>query len=419
MKVKHLILISIFLVVLTVGAVSASDDNQTSVEIVGDADISEEVISEAAEDIVSDSNEESVLKNGSGASKITAAFPRETARGNDLRFNIYSYDELAIGNISLKIDNKNIDFKLKNHYSDYYICVISGLDLSYGQHKWQISYSDKIVSNGTLAVEKITMPTYLEDAYVSEDDDNPWFSVQFYKNALGTVYVYIDGILVYKHALTKNAYTWFPIDVSSSLTYGEHDLKIVLDTGSSKVTRSGKWSYIYKINYTFTEEISGKDYIVSLNVPANVSGKLNVEINGKKYSADAVQGKATIRVSNLAGGYYTSRVTFVSDDENISHTSEVMIKPAYKLAMNTLKVKKSAKKLTLKAKLLINEKIGAGKKVKFKFNKKTYKVKTNKKGIAKLTIKGKAIKRLKVGKKVSYQVSYGNVVVKKTAKVKR
>lgn len=416
MKVRHIILIAIFLVVLTIGAVSASDDNQTVVE----ADADDEVISEVSEDVLSDSGEENVLKNGSGdVSHITEIFPKETARGNDMRFTLFSSEELDVGNISLKIDKKDIKFKLKNHFSDYYIFVISDLDLSYGKHDWETFYSNKLVSNGTFSVEKIAVPTCLEEANLNEDDDNPWFTVQFYKNAAGTVYVYIDDILVYKHALVKKSNAWFPIDVSSSLTYGEHDLKIVLDTGSSKVTRSVKWSYIYKMNYTFTEKISGKNYIVSLDVPSNVSGKLNVEINGKKYSADAVGGKAIIKVSNLAGGYYVSRITFVSDTENITHTSNVMIKPAYKLALSTVKVKKSAKKITLKAKLKINEQTGANKKVKFKFNKKTYKVKTNRKGVAKLTIKGKAIKRLKVGKKVGYQVSYGNTVVKKTAKVKR
>ena len=87
------------------------------------------------------------------------------------------------------------------------------------------------------------------------------------------------------------------------------------------------------------------------------------------------------------------------------------------------KVSKKAKKLIISAKLKVNGKLVAGKKLTFKFKGKTFKVKTNKKGVAKLTIKSKVLKKLlkkvKAGKKVKYQVSYGKKTVKKTLKVKK
>ena len=45
--------------------------------------------------------------------------------------------------------------------------------------------------------------------------------------------------------------------------------------------------------------------------------------------------------------------------------------------------------------------------------------KTNKKGVAKFTIKSKVLKKLKVGKKVKYQATYGKVTKKYTIKVKK
>lgn len=87
------------------------------------------------------------------------------------------------------------------------------------------------------------------------------------------------------------------------------------------------------------------------------------------------------------------------------------------------KVSKKAKKLIISAKLKVNGKLAKGKKLTFKFKGKTFKVKTNKKGVAKLTIKSKVLKKLlkkvKAGKKVKYQVSYGKKTVKKTLKVKK
>jgi invasion protein IalB len=59
------------------------------------------------------------------------------------------------------------------------------------------------------------------------------------------------------------------------------------------------------------------------------------------------------------------------------------------------------------------------KKVTFKFKGKTYKATTNNKGIAKVTIKKSVLKKLKVGKKVKYQVTYLKNTVQKTVKVKK
>ena len=90
-----------------------------------------------------------------------------------------------------------------------------------------------------------------------------------------------------------------------------------------------------------------------------------------------------------------------------------------KLTLKSVKIKKSAKKLVLTAKLTKGKTLIKGKKITFKFNGKTYKAKTNKKGIAKVTIKKNILKKLKVGKKVKYQAKYDKLTVKKTAKVEK
>lgn len=90
-----------------------------------------------------------------------------------------------------------------------------------------------------------------------------------------------------------------------------------------------------------------------------------------------------------------------------------------KITLKSVKIKKSAKKLVLSATLKKGTSPLKSKKVVFKFNGKTYKARTNSKGIAKYTIKKSVLKKLKVGKKVTYKAGYGSFIVKKTAKVKK
>lgn len=89
-----------------------------------------------------------------------------------------------------------------------------------------------------------------------------------------------------------------------------------------------------------------------------------------------------------------------------------------KLTLKKVTVKKSAKKLVIQATLKSNGKPVKGKIIKFKFNKKTYKAKTNAKGVAKITVKKAVLKKLKKGKKVIYTATYGKITKKVTVKVK-
>ena len=83
-------------------------------------------------------------------------------------------------------------------------------------------------------------------------------------------------------------------------------------------------------------------------------------------------------------------------------------------------MKRSAKKLVIKVTLAkVNGKYIKGKKVTLKFKNKKYTAKTNKKGVAKFTIKKNVLKKLKKGKKVTYQATYLKDTVKRTVKVKR
>ena len=169
----------------------------------------------------------------------------------------------------------------------------------------------------------------------------------------------------------------------------------------------------------------GESTTVSLNGPLNGWVKVFVDcvsVNEVKVNDNQLK----YVVSGLAVGTHRITVNFEGvDDVFYSKTFTVTVKEPAKaadkisLTLKKVKVKKSAKKLVLKATLKINGKTVKGKKLTFKFNGKTLKAKTNKKGVAKVTVKKKVLKKLKVGKKVKYQVSYQKTTRKLTAKVKK
>ena len=148
--------------------------------------------------------------------------------------------------------------------------------------------------------------------------------------------------------------------------------------------------------------------------------KVYVYLDGKLYKASVLKtGAISLALSTLKVGSHKVKIKFSDSVSVYSKTFSVNVKKLVKLTLKSVKVKKSAKKLTLKATLKINKKAATSKKVTFKFNGKKYTARTNKYGVAKVTVKKSVLKKLKVGKKIRYQVSYGKTVTKLTAKVKK
>ena len=131
-------------------------------------------------------------------------------------------------------------------------------------------------------------------------------------------------------------------------------------------------------------------------------------INGKKSTVKTDKnGYAILTVSNLPGKY---TVTASYKGQSVKNTIHVK----QNLKATKISVKKSAKSFVLKATLSKLK----GKKLTFKFNGKTYTAKTDKNGVAKVTIKKKIIKKLKKGKKYAFTVKYVSNTVKSQVIVK-
>ena len=268
--------------------------------------------------------------------------------------------------------------------------------------------------------------------------------VTFPKGTTGTVTLYnavggdedeLQKTTVFKTVNIVNGAASIPLD---SLAKGDH--KFILNISSSTYNdEKGVWIEVSENTPGITANVNPTELTVGGNVvvtfAANKSdSQVTIELDGKTYKTVALlTGSVSETITGLSVGQHKIRVSFNDGETFFAKTFLVTVKakatPAkktvklakktVKLTFKKVKIKKSAKKLVLKATVKLNNKYKKGLKVVFKFNGKKYTAKTNKKGVAKLTIQKKVLKKLKKGKKVKVQASYGGKTVKYSIKVKK
>ena len=219
----------------------------------------------------------------------------------------------------------------------------------------------------------------------------------------------------------SNGYASFPL---SNLPQGNYMVYLSGQIGGQQVFRTFAF-YVIKNSEEFTSGISASEIFagdaLSVNFRGALSDSVYILVDGVHVKTYKYCTQFTDVILGLAVGTHKIRLMVDGPDVYMkTFVVNVKQKPApdvIKLALKKVKVKKSARKLVLQSTLKINGKAVKGKLIKFKFNKKTYSAKTNYKGIAKVTIKKAVLKKLKAGRKLTYQASYGKTVKKITVKV--
>ena len=143
------------------------------------------------------------------------------------------------------------------------------------------------------------------------------------------------------------------------------------------------------------------------SVGAGETVKFTINKKSTTVTTDA-NGIAKLKIVDLPDKY-----TITTTHKGASLKNTVTVKQV--LTTSKVTVKKTAKKFYLQAKLKINGKLVKSKLISFKLNGKTYKAKTNSKGIAKVSVKN----NLKKGKTYKFTVTYLKDTIKSTVKVNR
>ncbi len=195
---------------------------------------------------------------------------------------------------------------------------------------------------------------------------------------------------------------------------------------------------------TVVNPVTGDNRLTKIVVKSRFSGASNVAMyyfDGSKFKARIVGNdgkfvgknqvvtiklyKKTYKVKTDSKGYVTLKIPNTLKPKSYKlkatykgQTITKTIKVKQNLKTSKYTVKKSAKKLTVKAILKNGKKAVKGKKITLNINGKKITAKTNKYGVAKLVIKKNIIKKLKAGKKYTIKVTYLKNTIKTTLKVK-
>jgi len=337
--------------------------------------------------------------------------------------NVHFYDNAT--NITVKVNTASLDnniYTFNNTNSTIDNGIINLGILPAGEYFITLNYQ-----NRTISIPVIVKTTIFSDDQKSMTiayDVAGEFTVKFLDSegkplANTNVTAKFDNQTISGAATDENG--TLTINVFAKNTIGKHyidfvnpkngeTLKVTVNVvsrfvGNSNINMYYYDGHIYKVRVKDDNgNYVGKNQVVTVKIGKQ---KFTVKTDANGYAKLKIPYKVT-------PGTYTVSTTYKGQTVK----NKLVVKQVLKTT-KTVSVKKSAKKLVLKATLKKGKTAIKSKTIKFKVNGKTYSAKTNKYGIAKVTIKKAAINKLKAGKKYTVKVSYLSDTVKSTLKVKR
>ena len=284
------------------------------------------------------------------------------------------------------------------------------IDLLPGNYTAEISFAEDNVylssfAASSVVIGKVATGIVADDiSYIYDDPINLTIALKDRKgNALnGKNVLILLGGTNYTLTTDNNGLISLPVDLlpgnyTAEISYAGDDVYISSSASANVFIEKISTSFVAKdISVTYGDAANLIVTLKDRNGNVLVGQYVTINLNNKVYTkkTDAT-GKVNVNV-NLAAKTYTAKIAFAGDDvyKSSSQTVKVVVKKATpKLTASSKIFKANAK--TKKVTVTLKNKNKAIKSVlvKLTVNKKTYKVKTNSKGVAtfkiKLTKKGK------------------------------
>ena len=350
--------------------------------------------------------------------KINIDTPENTT---DLVFSV-TLPSNATGYLFVDVDGQHYYAPVKNGTAS-----VTVPSLAPGNYTAAITYSgDDQYDNVTLTKEVSVASNVPDNAFTIPDtakDGEPLtYSINLPSDAKGYLEVDVDGKKYVAPLENGSASISVP-----GLSAGDHNVTV-------SYTGDGKYSPVTK---SMAMNVSAPVYKITNNnnvaaiYSANANYKVLITKDGKAVGAGesvviTFNGKKTT-VKTDSKGYATLKLntqmkvktyTVTAEYKGVKVSNKVTIKHVIKAKNVSVKKSKKVNKIKVKTNK-VNGKFLKGKKLTLKIKGKKIKAKINKKGVATFKVKKSVLKKLKVGKKYKYTVTYGKDTVTKKLKVKR
>ena len=331
--------------------------------------------------------------------------------GEDNIIEIILPDTLNNKLLTVEINGTKYAFKRPAYAGNNFI-EINISKLQAGNYSMHISYAgddrfeakDEII-NFTVNYNIIS-PDYVEYK------DSSFVYLNLPNDACGNLIVHMDGKL-FGNVTLKNGYAKIKID---TLAPGFHSMKVgysgddyEVEEYETLIHAAGRMT----VSYSFT---AGQNKYVVYDMPESSGGYVVFTINGKEHKVNVKNGKAMYSLKNLKAGDYEICIDYYRNGELISGDyADIEVK---KSKIKILSYKMSSK--SIKVKIKLNKPMKTT--VYAKFMGKTYKIKTNSKGIGtfkkslKIKKSKKSIKFSHLGSKLTKKLYKPNLKVTKSKK---
>lgn len=333
----------------------------------------------------------------------------------------------ASGNITVTINNKNLTVPVKSsntivNVSDMIIGGYNKINVVYSGDAWW----ERQVKRDTVFVSKISPNMNVTSQNRIKIIENLTISITLPKDATGNITVKI-GEKIFKANVSGNV---TEIEVSGFVV-GNNAVSVIYSGDDKYETNSTELiiavekmdidNVIVNVDVTKGTTIP----VFSIVLPADATGNLTVDINGKRYTKELKNGSATLTISELNPGKYDATITYNGDGKYnpITTTKTFSISKPVLTAKNFEMVYTSGSKYTVL--VTLDGKAVVGKTVTFTINGKKITAITDDNGYASVKInlppKSKAytLTASYLGVKVTNKVTVKSIISAKNVNVKK
>ena len=226
------------------------------------------------------------------------------------------------GNVIVTINNKNYSVVVINGKGN-----VSADKLPAGLYNFSATWAGNDNYNGTnisggFKINKIdsTIAINVEDIKVGE---NATIIVNLDSDATGNVTITLDN---QNYTVTINEGQ--TIKVIGGLKAGTYDVfvKYIGDNNYNSAQNTTKFTVLkisdYNMDVTVPEFKEGVNSTVGVDLPKDAEGTVTVEIEGKKYTANIINGTAKVNIPGLSVGDYNITTTYSGDAKYVSMTKK-------------------------------------------------------------------------------------------------